>query len=150
MVSLLLVVTTGLTRATDDVSHRLHESGFQADKVHATIFEQIERFDEIFEPAPQPIELLSTRDPHRTVRLSTINVRNGSAVREMVCQFASPNGVKHVTVHSVALAQILLIQIILIRNNRFVKRKIGNLFETKADDGKLCKIGEVFSADGTW
>ena len=49
----------------------------------------------------------------------------------------------------VSLAQILLIQIILIRKNTFVKRKIGNLFETKADDGKLSKIGEVFSDDGT-
>jgi hypothetical protein len=90
----------GLARATDDVSHRWRESGFQADKVHATIFEQIERFDEIFERAPQPIELLSTRDPRRTVRLSTISGGNGAADRKMVCQFASPNGVKPVTVHS--------------------------------------------------
>jgi hypothetical protein len=45
----------------------------------------------------------------------------------------------------VSFAQILLIQIILIRNNGFVKRKIGNLFETRADDGKLSKMGAVFS-----
>jgi hypothetical protein len=50
----------------------------------------------------------------------------------------------------VSLAQILLIHIILIRKNTFVKRKIENLFETKADSGKQSKRGAVFSADGTW
>jgi hypothetical protein len=45
----------------------------------------------------------------------------------------------------VSFAQIFLIRIILIRNNGFVKGKIGNLFETQADDGKLSKRGEVFS-----
>jgi hypothetical protein len=40
--------------------------------------------------------------------------------------------------------------IILIRNNMFVKRKIGNLFEKQANEGKLSKRGEGFSADGTW
>jgi hypothetical protein len=83
------------------------------------------------------------------VRLSTISGGNGSADRKMVCQFASTGGVKHVTVHSGSIAQIFLMQIILTRKNIFVKRKIGNLFETKADDGKLSKRGEVFSDDGT-
>ena len=68
----------------------------------------------------------------------------------MVCQFASPNGVKHVAVHAGFHCQILLIQIILTRKNTFVKRKIGNLFETKVDYGKLSKIGEVFPDDGKW
>src|SRR5262249_24291676 len=94
--------------------------------------------------APPPIELLSTCDPRRTERLSTISGGNGSADREMVCQFASTNGVKHVTVHSGFHGEILLIQIILTRKNILVKRKIGNLFETKPDDGKLSRRGEVF------
>jgi hypothetical protein len=50
----------------------------------------------------------------------------------------------------ISLAQILLMHIILIRNNMFVKRKIGNLFEKQANEGKLSKRGEGFSADGTW
>src|SRR5215470_374491 len=87
-----------LARATDVRHHWWRESGFQADKVHTTIFEQIERFEEIFERAPQQIKLLSTRDPRWTVRLSTIPVGNGSADRKMGLPVCIPNGVKHVTI----------------------------------------------------
>jgi hypothetical protein len=50
----------------------------------------------------------------------------------------------------VSLAKILLIHIILIRKNGFVKRKIGNLFEKKVDYGKLSLRGAVFSAGDRW
>src|SRR5215469_2930018 len=83
-----------------------------------------------------------------TVRLSMIRGGHGSAGREIVCQFASPNGVKHVTVHSGFIAQIFLIQIILTRKNVFVKRKIGNLFETKADYWETEQDSRSFSDDG--
>ena len=73
---------------------------------------------------------------------AAVRVGNGSADRKMVCQCASTGGAKHITIHSGSLAKIFLIQIILIRNNGFVKRKIGNLFELKADDGKQSKRGE--------
>jgi hypothetical protein len=140
-----------VARATDDISHRWRESGFQADKVHATIFEQIERFDEIGS-ASAPAD--GARFSHAILAGACVCQRS---VEEMVLLIARWSASLHPRAASslsrstlVSITQIILIQTILIRKNVFVKRKIGNLFETKADYGKQSKIGEVFSDDGKW